>query len=97
MEVDTVLATHELLELFDKFSINLRTFQEEKNQEQMEVQEQSQDIDMEVDEQKTTILAEILREAEMEQNRRITPYNSQSNGYLEYIFRRAQYEFFDPN
>ena len=24
MEVDTVLATHELLELFDKFSIDLR-------------------------------------------------------------------------
>lgn len=66
MEVDTVLATHELLELFEKFEVNLRTYGNENVSDQMEVQQESQDIDMEIDEQKTTILGEILKEAEAE-------------------------------
>jgi len=88
MEVDTVLATHELLDLFKKFDVDLKTLDLDGADEEM-VGEKNVGND--------SILAEVLSQASTFRAESSAVFNRQSNGYLEYVFRRAQRELFDAS
>lgn len=79
-EVDTVLATHELIELLDRQKADLATI------------EGAVDVEMEVSDDPLTQLAKVASDP-----LHFSFYTQQgrtSNGYLEFIFRRASLELF---
>ncbi len=80
-EVDTVLATHELIELFDKLQIKF-----EDIQPCMPEDEEMKELDPEI---------EFLNNARNPKMLNIdTLFGRTSNGYLEYVFRRAAMELY---
>jgi iron only hydrogenase large subunit-like protein len=88
MEVDTVLATHELLELFSKLDIDF--LKANGNQNEDEEMKDEQEF-----EGSHNLLPYILNKASSISNFHINSlYNRQSNGYLEFILRKAKSDIF---
>lgn len=77
MEVDTVLATHELLELFQKLQVTWGDLQP---------------LELQMPDQSADSLLSLSQAASSFASCHL--FNRQSNGYLEYIFRRAAREIF---
>lgn len=79
MEVDTVLATHELLELFEKCNIDFKSVEPSTVPPSVA----------------NDVVSEILARSESADKFIVNNlYNRQSNGYLEYIMRRAAKDIF---
>ncbi len=79
-EVDTVLATHEIIDLFDKLGVNFVDVQPFEDT---------------IEEQKQDNLSLLLKLSNNPVKFNIdTLFGRTSNGYLEYIFRRAANELF---
>ena len=99
-EVDTVLATHELVDLIsslaqkegelpgaDSFS-KIPFFQKKEDSAILEVEEHAQQF--------IRVMEMFVEAASTSQKfHQISQLNTTSNGYLEYIFRRAAKEIFD--
>ena len=81
-EVDTVLATHEIIDLFDKLGVKFVDVQ--PFEEQRTIEEEKQDN-----------ISLLLKLSNNPVKFNIdTLFGRTSNGYLEYIFRRAAKELF---